>query len=177
MDAYTNAIRTIQPMLTVYMPVANIDRTGGWGRANSIFTCIRVEHYYPGSRVIPALPAGTPYIYGSRLSGGAIAGIVVGAVVFCALVALGTFFWLRRKRRIARPRTTADKREAVDDPDAKRPEMDGSQVLELNETDRKGEIDGYELVELGHNEEASELSGHDNRAESKGSDTCAELGT
>lgn len=170
--AYNDATRTIQPILTVFMPVANVDRiytNGGYGRANSSFQCVLAnQHYYHGSRVSAALPSGTPYSSGSKLSGGAIAGIVVGVVVASILVALAIFLYVRSKRRVSR--AELQKKEMEDDSGSKArsktAELADGTVSELGPTSRKNEADGMELSELpGHQERASELSGQGKMSE------------
>jgi hypothetical protein len=102
LNTYDNVTKGIYPILTVYMPVTNIDRIGAIeGFAFSQLTCARVKQFSTGSRVSPALPSGTPYSYGhGGLSKGAIAGIVVGIVVFVAIVGgLIAYFFIRRRRR------------------------------------------------------------------------------
>jgi hypothetical protein len=98
--SYDNATRSIYPILTVYMPVANIDATFREGNAFSKLTCARVKKFHEGSRVSSALPSGTPYTYGQGLSKGAIAGIVVGGIVFVAARTgfLAYLFFQRRRR-------------------------------------------------------------------------------
>ena len=78
------------------MPIANYKRNAAVTTTSQL-TCVHIDNINEGSRVPPSqVPPTTP----SRgLSGGAIAGIVVGVIVAVALVAaLAFWFWRRRKR-------------------------------------------------------------------------------
>ena len=92
----------VYPLLTVFLPIADIKRVSTISQAKTTVQCVHTDHFNPGSRVSPALPSGTPVdLSPGGLSGGAIAGIVVGAVVGVALIA-GAAWWFRRKRRNAK---------------------------------------------------------------------------
>lgn len=109
-DDYSNAyydlfVYTPWPILTVFLPVANAERRGWIQDAKTSVSCVRVDHFNPGARVSPALPSPTPDVLedgGNGLSKGAIAGIIVAAVVSVVLMA-GTAVWCvvlcRRRRR------------------------------------------------------------------------------
>lgn len=151
-DSYDNATQALHAMLTVYMPVANVDRKGeftSW--ANSTLRCVRAKDIARGSRVPAALPQGKRYHYstGGGLSKGALAGIVVGAIVAVGVLA-GIALGLKRKRR----RTSAQKAGPSPAEDGGKsiplpPEADdAAQISELHSVDRKPELASAELVEL-----------------------------
>ena len=163
-ESYDNATRNIHPILSVYMPVANVDRKGpftSW--ANSSLQCVRTRDFNATSRVPPALAAGKPYNYSKGLSGGAIGGIVVGVVVGVAIIAgLSLWFcWLKPRRR---KRAQAAQSEKLDGgamekklPDV--PEAEGGGVSELSPVDRKPEMDSSPVHELGAKQQWAEIGG------------------
>jgi len=86
--------------LAVFMPVANARRTISMDYAVSVVSCLGVKHFNQGSRVPAAAPEPTSvHLGGKDLSGGVIAGIVVGSVVGVGIiVAAAAFFWLRKRK-------------------------------------------------------------------------------
>jgi len=149
---YGNATHDVLPILTVYMPVANVKRTDFYSIAISALQCVRVKDYSEGSRVSPALLEGTAWPSSSTgLSMGAKGGIIAGVVVFVVLVGgllLGLWFVRRRKRRA---KVSAERLAvAYDDGNEKLPpEADGSHIVnELSPKDKKPEIDGVTIVEM-----------------------------
>ena len=95
---YSNFTQVVIPVLTVFMPIADIEADTTIATANAALTCPHINHINPGSFEPYAAPTPTP-VGGSSLSGGAIAGIVIGALVGVAIV-LGAlwFFWFRKRR-------------------------------------------------------------------------------
>ena len=91
-DEYDNATLSVYPILSVYFPVANHERTESFGYAASHLACLRAKEYSQGSRVSPELPAGTPYHYGSALRGCGIAGVAVGVLAFVSIIS-GLAVW------------------------------------------------------------------------------------
>lgn len=173
-SSYDEATRSVHPILTVYMPVANIEHTWQQGNAVSKLTCAHVKQFHGGSRVSPALPSGTPYSYGQGLGKGAIAGIVLSVVVFIAIVAgLLAYFYLRKRQRqmqqvgnqpvakhVAIPeiddtgRAELTPADPMHEPDSKRdvPEMDDAQGLpgELSVVGREPVVtSGRAIAEMG----------------------------
>ncbi len=145
-DAYDIMTRTIMPILSVYFTVANYDRTSATSWANSTMSCVRAKNFSEGSRVSPVLPKGTPYHYGgSSLSGGSIASIVVGVLVFVAIMAFFAFWLWRRRRRQARLR----RKVPVEADGYETKEMGGEARYELKSDDRKLEKDSGPISELG----------------------------
>lgn len=155
--AYDNATRSVFPALSVYFPVANIDRTSFYSSANSSLRCLRVQNFSEGSRVSPTLPSGTPYHNGKKTSGGAIAGIAVGVVVGVAIIA-GVMIWVCLRRRRAKGRLEQSRVLEDDKLSKGLPEVDGAGLSELSPTDRKPEIDGTHIAELGGSGKVAELS-------------------
>lgn len=144
-SAYDNATRGIIPVITVFFPVANAERKSYANVANSTMTCLRARDYSEGSRVSPQIPAGTSYKPSSgELSGGAIAGIVVGVFLGVALLAgLGVWLFLRKRKQ------TRGKEEEEHMEVEKVPELDGNHFKELHDEDMKPEMDNGQLPELG----------------------------
>jgi hypothetical protein len=98
------------PVLTVFMPVANSERSVSVQEASSTMTCVRVTDYSRGSRIPPSRGEPTPVHVSTgdaSLSNGEIAGVVVAITVGVGLlVAALVVWWLRRKkasRAIAQP--------------------------------------------------------------------------
>lgn len=107
---YDNATQSIFPILTVHMPVANVDREGEfYGKANSSLLCVRAKDISPGSRIPPALEVGVPWVVRESSGGlgdGVKGGIAAGAVVV-ALVAVGVAAWWFLRKRSQRRRQVA----------------------------------------------------------------------
>ena len=151
-DAYDEFTRDVIPVLTVFFPVANYKRDSAPSWANSTMRCSRTKNFSQGSRVSAPLPKGTPYSYGSGLSGGAIAGIVVGVVVFVAIIASMAFwFWRRQRRQRSQPANLAEAKEDGHQ------ELGGTNVHELKSEDRKHETDSDPVYEVGAVPAAAEL--------------------
>lgn len=87
----------VSPFILSWFPVANYEATNSITTANSVMACPHVQRINPGSDSVPAAPSPTPLGSGG-LSGGAIAGIVVGVVAVVAIIA-GVVFWFWRKNR------------------------------------------------------------------------------
>jgi hypothetical protein len=90
----------VLPTMTVFMPVANARRGTTMRYPVTAVHCLGIKQFIEGSRVPLAAPEPTPLASsGKGLGGGAIAGIVVGAVVGVgALVAVVWFCWLRKRK-------------------------------------------------------------------------------
>jgi hypothetical protein len=90
----------VLPTLTIFMPVANARRSTSMEYPVTAVQCLGIKQFTEGSRVPAAAPEPMPLVVSSKgLSGGAIAGIVVGAVVGVgAIVAVVWFCWLRKRR-------------------------------------------------------------------------------
>lgn len=150
---YDNATQEINPILTVYMPVANLERTSVYSYAPSVLKCVQAKNFSESSRVSPALPEGTPWPSpGGSLSAGAKGGIAAGVVVFVLLVGgMLLSLWLikRRKRRAREAAERRDEAAGENDKDLP-PEADNTvEINELVAKDRKPELDSVDVVELG----------------------------
>lgn len=165
---YDNATHEINPILTIYMPVANMEREreiySSLQPAQSLLQCIRPSITSEGSRVAPDLPEGTPWPRKrSGLSAAAKGGIAAG-VVSCALIVGGLGLWLWLVKRKKRAQAAAAAKSQSDTPpndDDKKlpPEADGAGgVHELTPDDHKLEIDGVKVLELDSSNKASELA-------------------
>jgi hypothetical protein len=153
---YDNITNAVTPILTVYMPVANTERTGCCNTPNSVLECIRPSNFAEGSRVAPALAAGTAWPKPGALSAGAKGGIAAGVVVGVLVAAgLGLYFWIVKRRKRAQAASIgsgsgAAQSDAKPSDEILLPEADaGVGVYELSPKDRKQELDGIVVSELG----------------------------
>lgn len=166
---YDNATHEINPILTIYMPVANMEREremySSLEPAQSVLQCIRASNISEGSRVALDLPEGTPWP--SRRNGltPAAKGGIAAGVVSCALIVGGLGLWLWHVKRKTRAQAAAAVKPQSDttpnDDEEKKlpPEADGAGgVYELTPDDRKLEIDGVKVLELDSSNKASELA-------------------
>ncbi|KAK4501883.1 hypothetical protein PRZ48_007692 [Zasmidium cellare] len=101
-DALNQAIFTY---MTIFLPIANRERVSTV-ETKAFMTCLHTDHYNPGSRVTAAVPSPANTGSGNSLSGGAIAGIVIGAVSGVALIAVGVWFFCRRRSRKSAPQAS-----------------------------------------------------------------------
>jgi hypothetical protein len=122
------------PMMTVYLPIANAERLTNLGEAKAMPMCMHIDHINPGSRVPPTLPSPTPINYNKgKLTGGDIAGIVVGCVAGVALIA-GLVFWLwRRQRKQKKARQQAQDGQHPGYPDDKKAGAAGAGFINMPE--------------------------------------------
>ncbi|KAI5360599.1 hypothetical protein Slin14017_G087740 [Septoria linicola] len=152
LDNYNLALTSTYPVLSVYFSVANAERTSSRSVANSTLSCLRARDVSEGSVTAPALPSGTPLEElraKASLSGGTIAGIVIGVVAGVVLLAGAVFWFFMRRRKQKRARTaTMNMSEPTDEKDLPA-QADGNAVQELHSYDKKPEIDSGELPELG----------------------------
>jgi LPXTG-motif cell wall-anchored protein len=85
------------------------------------------------------------------MSTGAIAGIVIGAILGLALIIGAAIWWLRRKQKKTRE---ADEKRLKVDPVYNKPELDSTMVYptELNDENEIKEMDAQRtaLIELAH---------------------------
>jgi hypothetical protein len=155
-EGYDNITNAITPILTVYMPVANVERMGCCNAPNTVIECLRARDFNETSRVAPALAAGTPWPKPGALSAGAKGGVAAGVVVFVLAVAgCLLFLWIAKRKKRARAAAAAaaaqpDLKAGDDDKDLLPPEADaGFSVHELAPRDRKSELDSMVVSELG----------------------------
>lgn len=172
---YDNITNAITPILTVYLPVANVERRGCCNQPKTILECIRASNFSEGSRVATALAEGTPWPK-PGLSAGAKGGIAAGVVVF--VLAVGGILlclWIVKRKKRARAATAAAQSDIKSsDEDIKLPpEADADfGVHELTPIDRKQEIDGTTVLELdGGKCKPSELANTSGPAELPADDT------
>jgi hypothetical protein len=104
------------PLITTFMPIANSARPVSLSFAQSVMSCLRAKNVNKGSEVPPDAPAPTPVgssgsssnttlissysaqnTTNAMLSGGAIAGIAIGAIGGIALV-VGLVLFIRKRR-------------------------------------------------------------------------------
>lgn len=115
------------------MPTANAEVSSNNADFSTFLTCAHIDHFNQGSRVTPALPSPTAVDYRKKgLSGGAIAGIVVGCVVGVALIALAALFLLNccgvrdKMRRKKAPAMVETSKEHETPPEYKQEAIDAS---------------------------------------------------
>jgi uncharacterized protein HemX len=158
-DNITNAITSI---LTVYLPVANVERAGCCNQPKTVLECIRASNFSEGSRVAPALAKGTSWPKPGALNAGAKGGIAAGVVVLVLAVAgILYYFWNAKRKRRARAVATAAQSDIKTDDDDRTlpPEADASfSMYELSPKDRKQELDSMTVSELGGGGKLSELA-------------------
>ncbi len=106
--------------LLIRFPIANINAVQSIASANSVTACIRANHLNPGSESVPVPPEPTPIGSGGGLSGGAIAGIVIGVVGGLALIA-GAGFWFWRRSKKAKQAKVDNDAPPIYSADAKQP--------------------------------------------------------
>lgn len=96
---YSNFTQITIPVLTIFLPIADVEAETHIANAKAALTCPHINHINAGSLEPYAAPTPTPIGSGSSLSGGAIAGIVIGVLAVLA-IALGAlwFFWFRKRR-------------------------------------------------------------------------------
>lgn len=150
---YDDMTTLITPILTVYMPVANVERTECCYQPKAVLECLRARDFNENSRVAPALAAGTPWP--KPLSAGAKGGIAAGVVIFVLAVGgLLLFLWIAKRKKHARAAVAAaaaqsDMKAGDNDRDLP-PEADaGFGIYELAPRNRKSELDGLIVSELG----------------------------
>lgn len=148
---YSNATRQVWPVLTIWMPLTGQQRTDEPKYAESKLSCVHIQQFSEGSEVSPKLPPGKPYNQG--ISKGANAEIVVGVVVFVALIA-GALAWFVRRRK---KRQAGQKAKTQMAP--KGVETDGSEMGELDSQDLTVQADKKEVAELSPDNEKFELDG------------------
>jgi hypothetical protein len=164
--AYDNITNAIIPILTVYLPVANVERGGCCNQPKTVLECIRASNFSKGSRVATALAKGTPWSKSGALSAGAKGGVAAGVVVF-VLAAGGIllYFWNTKRKKRAAAVLRSDAKTSSDDKMLP-PEADaGFGVYELTPNDRKQELDGLVVSEMGGSGKASELANSSRLAE------------
>ena len=105
--AYDELVHTVWPVMTVIMPPANNSRVSSIPSAYAQMSCIRAKTIRSGSRKPTPLPAPTAVNFPNSLSKGAIAGIVVGAIIAMA-IAVAAAFWFWRRRKPAPPKVDDD---------------------------------------------------------------------
>lgn len=153
---YDNMTNAITPILTVYMPVANVQRMSCCSTPRTVLECLRARDFNETSRVAPALAAGTPWPKPGALSAGAKGGVAAGVVLFVLAVGgLVYLLWILKRKKRARAAAAAaaesdDVKTGDDGKGLLPPEADaGFGVHELAPRDRKPELDSMVVSELG----------------------------
>lgn len=106
---YANFTQIIIPVLTVFLPIADIEADASIQTISSMLTCPHINNINAGSMEPYPPPSPTPIGGSSSLSGGAIAGIVIGVLAAVGIV-LGAlwFFWFRKRRAARRANDLGD---------------------------------------------------------------------
>lgn len=151
---YDSTANAITPMLTVYMPVANMERGRCCNMTNAVLECIRASNFSEGSRVAPALAAGTPWPKPGALTAGAKGGIAGGVAGFTLVAGVALYLWMAKRKKRARAAAAAaaqsNARPSDEDKKMLPTEADaGFGVYELTPKDRKQELDGFVVSEMG----------------------------
>jgi len=144
--------------MAVFMPVSDARRSTSMNFAVSVLSCLGVKDFNEGSRVPAAAAEPTPVSLGGEgLSGGAIAGIVVGSVVGVGIVVAGvSIFWLRKRKM--RRKSEASPPDVIY-PDEKPPyaEVDPLAPAEFGDERALQEIDSRQV----HNHELPDAASKD----------------
>ncbi|MCJ1398422.1 hypothetical protein MMC11_001620 [Xylographa trunciseda] len=157
-SAYDNAYRDVKAIFTVFTPPANVTRISEHSTGEAFLNCLRITNTSSSSRVAPTLPGPTNVVFPGTLTGGDIAGIVIGCVAGVAILA-GVIYLLLRRRRRARQTAAAaalPSSEATKEKGGDRTEVDSRGVVEASahagasgRAERKGqaveELQGTEL--------------------------------
>lgn len=154
---YDALAQVVAPVLLVWMPVANGERTSYLTSAKAGMVCAHVNTYSNGSRIPPPLSVTTSSTATATatatntnsgasgtdtdrgLSGGAIGGIVIGVIL--ALAVLGLLVWFTMRRRKSR-------RTHIHEMGRNTPSVDGDRAF-LKETSVVSELD---VLNSGRNE-------------------------
>jgi hypothetical protein len=114
-EVYDNATQNVLPPLFVLFPPANDNREASVSYGQGFMNCVRANSSTPGNRVAPPLPAPTALRkLPIKLSKGAIAGVVIGAVAMvAAIVGLMVLLCLRRRnvKRAAEEKAEAERKQ------------------------------------------------------------------
>jgi hypothetical protein len=135
----------VLPTMTVFMPVANARRGTTMKYPTTALHCLGIKQYTEGSRVPAAAPEPTPIDEsGGALSGGVIAGIVVGAVVAVGAIAAVVWFCWLRKRRAKRQSEAIPPPPAYPDDKPQYVEVDPLALAEIDDGRALQEMDSTE---------------------------------
>ena len=148
------------------MPPANSERTTvATNEALSRMTCVRLDHWNEGADRVAPQPYSAPPSHG--LSGGAIAGIVVGCVAAVAIVLAVASWYHRRKQRHQRAAAQVIELEGTTHTAAKTGELGHSEVSEAPNQ--------ILFPEGADTEKRHEMPAGDLKAEMMGDDAAHEL--
>lgn len=153
----------------MFMPIANGASVSTIQQPYSELTCLHINHFNPGSRVAPAPAQPTPLYSNATtsasakatgISGGAIAGIIIAVVAVLAIVAVGVWIFIRRKRK-TQPARGSDAVEIYTEGrinEKRMAEVPGYSISELSPHSAKSELPAVSSAEL-HGDYHYELEG------------------
>lgn len=102
---YDSNMNEIDPLVTVFMPIARSERSLTVTKASSIVTCLRITDYNPGSRIPARRSEPTPVRIsagGAALSNGELAGVIVAAILGAGLLFMMLVMWWLRWKKASR---------------------------------------------------------------------------
>ena len=144
-SVYSAFAHAVIPVLTVFLPIADVERVNSISSASSSLTCAHVNRINEGSLLPVEAPKPTAVASGGSLNGGEIAGVAIGAIAILAIIAGCVWFFYRRRKRTARPVEGARDSEQQPPPPAYTadPKFGSREVQELEQPPVR-ELDGYE---------------------------------
>ena len=139
------------PALLIFLPTANSNAPTYISKTKANLQCLRADNVNPGSEKVAAAPSPTP-LHGGSLSGGAIAGIVIGVLAGVALIGGAAFLFWRRRRR-SRQAQALEPEQKGGDPES--PVIAGKDAGEMNERTHVVEAEDTPVKELSPDSEVT----------------------
>lgn len=161
------------PALIIFLPTANSNAPTYISKTKANLQCLRANNINPGSEKVAAAPSPTP-LHGNSLSGGAIAGIVIGVLAAVAIVAGAAFFFWRRRRRSKEAQALEPEQKGGDPESPVIAAKDGGEmreqmnVVEIEDTPVKELSPDSEVMKAGTEMKPAELSGANGVVEKDG---------
>lgn len=157
MASYDELVQQVWPILTVVFAPANNSRMSAMSGAEATMTCIRAgTSIKANSRTPAALPKAKAVHFPLHLSKGAIAGIVVGAIVVAATI-VGAIWWFW-KRRESNSQSEISGNEDKDLNDLLPAEKGAGNIYHLDSKGISAQLDSSQRMELQGEDGSHELA-------------------